>query len=63
MVHGGPYPASSDARSTSVGGRALARFARPVSFQNWPDAALPDALKEGNPLGLWRIVDGVLGRH
>ena len=63
MVHGGPYPASSDARSTSVGGRALARFARPVSFQNWPDAALPDVLKEGNPLGLWRIVDGVLGRH
>jgi len=36
---------------------------RLVSFQNWPDAALPDALQEGNPLGLWRMVDGKFGRH
>jgi NADP-dependent aldehyde dehydrogenase len=63
MVHGGPYPATSDGRSTSVGGRALARFARPVCYQDFPDAALPDELKEANPLGLWRIVDGRLGRH
>ncbi len=62
MVHGGPYPATSDGRSTSVGGRALARFARPVAYQNFPDAALPDELKESNPLGLWRLVDGRLAQ-
>lgn len=58
MVHGGPYPATSDSRSTAVGTRAITRFARLVCFQNFPDGALPDELKEGNPLGLWRIVDG-----
>ena len=63
MMHGGPYPATADGRSTSVGTRAIARFLRPVCYQNWPDAALPDALKESNPLGLWRLVDGKLGRH
>jgi NADP-dependent aldehyde dehydrogenase len=63
MVHGGPYPATSDGRSTSVGGRAMSRFARPVCYQDFPDAALPDELKEANPLGLWRIVDGKPGRH
>lgn len=63
MVHGGPYPATSDGRSTSVGGRALARFARPVAYQNFPDAALPDELKESNPLDLWRRVDGRLARR
>ncbi|MDH7501744.1 MAG: aldehyde dehydrogenase (NADP(+)) [Verrucomicrobiota bacterium] len=63
MVHGGPYPACSDARSTSVGARAIQRFARLVCYQNWPDRALPDELKDSNPLGLWRIVDGVPGRH
>jgi alpha-ketoglutaric semialdehyde dehydrogenase len=63
MVHGGPYPACSDARSTSVGARAIQRFARLVCYQNWPDWALPDELKESNPLGLWRIVDGVPGRR
>ena len=60
MTHGGPFPATSDGRSTSVGTRAIERFLRPVSFQNFPDAALPDELKEGNPLGLWRLVDGAL---
>jgi len=63
MVHGGPYPATSDGRSTSVGGRAMSRFARPVCYQDFPDAALPDELKKANPLGLWRIVDGKPGRH
>ncbi len=63
MMHGGPYPATADGRSTSVGTRALARFLRPVCYQNFPEAALPDELKEGNPLGLWRLVDGRLGRH
>lgn len=58
MVHGGPYPATSDGRSTSVGTRAILRFLRPVCYQNFPDAALPEALQEKNPLGLLRIVDG-----
>ena len=58
MVHGGPYPATSDSRSTAVGTRAITRFARLVCFQNFPDAALPDELKESNPLNLWRVVDG-----
>ena len=63
MNHGGPYPATADGRSTSVGTRAIVRFARPVCYQNFPDNALPDELKESNPLGLWRLVDGVLGKH
>lgn len=58
MVHGGPFPATSDGRSTSVGTRAIFRFVRPVCYQNFPDAALPDELKDDNPLGLWRLVDG-----
>ena len=61
MNHGGPYPATADGRSTSVGTRAIERFMRPVCYQNFPDAVLPDALKEANPLGLWRLVDGKLG--
>lgn len=63
MTHGGPYPATADGRSTSVGTRAIERFIRPVCFQDFPDAALPDELKESNPLGLWRLVDGVPGHH
>jgi len=59
MVHGGPYPATSDARGTSVGTLAIDRFLRPVCFQNYPDSALPDALKSANPLGIQRLVDGV----
>jgi NADP-dependent aldehyde dehydrogenase len=58
MVHGGPYPATSDSRSKAVGTRAITRFARLVCFQNFPDSALPDELKEHNPLNLWRMVDG-----
>lgn len=60
MQHGGPYPASSDARFTSVGTAAIKRFVRPVSFQNWPQSLLPDALKDGNPLMIWRMVDNEL---
>jgi len=63
MVHGGPYPATADGRSTSVGTRAIERFARPVCYQNFTDAALPDELKESNPLSLWRLVDGKMGKH
>jgi len=62
MTHGGPYPATADGRSTSVGTRAIERFLRPVSYQNSPDAALPDELKEPNPLGTWRLVDGKWAR-
>ena len=59
MVHGGPYPATSDARGTSVGTLAIDRYLRPVCFQNYPDDALPEALKNANPLGIQRLVDGV----
>lgn len=58
MVHGGPYPATSDGRSTSVGTRAIQRFTRPLCFQDCPDAVLPDALKRNNPLGICRLADG-----
>ncbi|MGR3811611.1 aldehyde dehydrogenase (NADP(+)) [Jiulongibacter sp. NS-SX5] len=58
MVHGGPYPATTDSRSTSVGTGAITRFTRPVCFQSLPDVLLPDELKEANPLGIWRMVDG-----
>lgn len=63
MVHGGPFPATSDGRSTSVGTRAVLRFVRPVCYQGFPDAALPEELRDGNPLGLWRQVDGRLTRE
>jgi NADP-dependent aldehyde dehydrogenase len=58
MTHGGPYPATSDARSTSVGTDAIKRFVRPVSYQGFPNEALPPALQDGNPLGIWRRVNG-----
>lgn len=58
MHHGGPYPATTDSRSTSVGTNAIVRFARPVCYQNFPDALLPDELKASNPLHIWRLVDG-----
>jgi len=63
MVHGGPYPASSDGRSTSVGTAAIFRFARPVCYQDCPDRLLPDALKNENSLGIWRLVDGQFTRE
>jgi 2,5-dioxopentanoate dehydrogenase len=58
MVHGGPFPSTTDSRSTSVGTGAITRFTRPVCFQSLPDVLLPDELKEANPLGIWRLVDG-----
>jgi len=60
MTHGGPYPATSDGRSSSVGTRAVDRFLRPVSYQNFPDTALPAELQESNPLKIDRLVDGKL---
>jgi 2,5-dioxopentanoate dehydrogenase len=58
QVHGGPFPATSDGRSTSVGSQAIYRFTRLVCYQSFPDAALPDELKSDNPLGIMRLVDG-----
>lgn len=58
MHHGGPFPATTDARFTSVGPDAVKRFLRPVSFQNWPNTFLPAELQEENPLQIARIVDG-----
>ena len=57
MQHGGPYPATTAPATTSVGLTAIRRFLRPVAFQNMPPALLPEALKDENPLGIWRIVD------
>jgi alpha-ketoglutaric semialdehyde dehydrogenase len=62
MQHGGPYPATTAPGTTSVGMTAIKRFLRPVAFQDVPDALLPDALKNANPLGIWRTVDGELTR-
>lgn len=57
MVHGGPYPSTTDGRYTSVGTTAIKRWVRPVCFQNFKDNMLPDELKNGNPPGIWRIVN------
>jgi 2,5-dioxopentanoate dehydrogenase len=61
MVHGGPFPATSDSRWTSVGAMAIERFLRPVCYQDLPAALLPPALADDNPLSLWRLRDGELG--
>ena len=58
MQHGGPYPATTDSRSTSVGTAAINRFVRPVAYQNFPPSLLPAELQDGNPRGIWRLVDG-----
>jgi 2,5-dioxopentanoate dehydrogenase len=63
MVHGGPFPASTDSRFTSVGTAALLRWIRPVCYQSFPDKALPAALQNNNPLGLMRTIDGVKSRQ
>jgi alpha-ketoglutaric semialdehyde dehydrogenase len=60
MQHGGPYPASTDSRFTSVGTAAIYRFARPVCYQNFPDEALPQELRNTNPRGIWRMIGGRL---
>jgi NADP-dependent aldehyde dehydrogenase len=60
MQHGGPYPATTDSRSTSVGTAAIHRFARPVAYQNFPQASLPPELQDVNPRGIWRRVDGAM---
>jgi alpha-ketoglutaric semialdehyde dehydrogenase len=60
MQHGGPFPASTDSRFTSVGADGIKRWVRPLAFQSWAEAALPDALKSGNPLSIWRTVNNEL---
>lgn len=59
MVHGGPYPASTDSRFTAVGINSIKRWVRPFSFQSWPNNLLPDELKNENPLKIFRVIDGV----
>lgn len=60
MVHGGPYPASTDSRFTAVGINSIKRWVRPFSYQDWPHELLPDELKNENPLGIIRNVNGKL---
>jgi NADP-dependent aldehyde dehydrogenase len=60
MVHGGPFPATTDSRSTSVGTNAIYRFTRPLCFQDFPESLLPPELQRHNPLGIYRTVDGIL---
>jgi 2,5-dioxopentanoate dehydrogenase len=62
MVHGGPFPATSDSRVTSVGTTSIERFLRPVCYQDFPADLLPEALADSNPLELWRRVDGEITR-
>jgi len=57
MVHGGPYPASTDSRFTAVGVKAVRRWLRPISFQNWPNHLLPIFLQNKNELGVWRSIN------
>ena len=59
QMHGGPYPATTAPATTSVGFTGIQRFMRPVAFQNLPDELLPDALRNANPLQIWRIINGV----
>jgi NADP-dependent aldehyde dehydrogenase len=63
MHHGGPYPATTDARATSVGTAAIARFARPLCFQDVPEALLPAELRSANPRGIWRLLDGAFTKE
>jgi alpha-ketoglutaric semialdehyde dehydrogenase len=62
MHHGGPYPATTDEKFTSVGAAAIYRFARPVCYQGFPEHLLPEELQNANPRKIWRLVDGELTR-
>jgi NADP-dependent aldehyde dehydrogenase len=63
MQHGGPFPATTDSRFTSVGADGIKRFARPIAFQNWENQLLPDELKNENPLHIWRTVNNELTKE
>jgi len=58
MHHGGPYPATTDSKFTSVGAAAIYRFARPICYQDFPEPMLPPELQNANPRNLWRTVNG-----
>jgi 2,5-dioxopentanoate dehydrogenase len=58
MHHGGPYPATTDEKFTSVGTAAIYRFARPVCYQGFPQHLLPEELQDANPRKIWRTVNG-----
>jgi NADP-dependent aldehyde dehydrogenase len=62
MNHGGPFPATTDSRFTAVGTDAIKRFVRPIAFQSFPNSLLPEELKNENPLGIWRLVNGSWGK-
>jgi 2,5-dioxopentanoate dehydrogenase len=63
MTHGGPFPATTDSRSTSVGPYAIKRFARPITFQAAPQALLPEVLKDQNPGAVWRMINSRLTQN
>lgn len=63
MQHGGPFPATTDSRFSSVGADGIKRFARPVAFQNWTNELLPDELKNENPLEIWRTVNNTFTKE
>jgi 2,5-dioxopentanoate dehydrogenase len=63
MVHGGPFPATTQPNSTSVGAEAIKRFSRPVCFQNAPQSILPLALQDENPLNIFRKINGTLTKQ
>jgi 2,5-dioxopentanoate dehydrogenase len=63
MHHGGPYPATTDSRFTSVGTAAIQRFAKPVCYQNFPYDLLPGELQNTNTRQLWRLVNGILSKE
>ena len=58
MVHGGPFPSTTDSRTTSVGTAAIYRFTRPVCYQNMPQSLLPAELKDKNMLSIYRLING-----
>lgn len=63
MVHGGPYPAASDARFSAVGTTSIQRWVRPACWQDWPQEQLPPELRDANPRGITRLVNGVPGKE
>ena len=63
MVHGGPFPASTDSRFTSVGTTSIRRWVRPVCFQGCPEHLLPAELKNSNPLNIWRLVNNAFSKE
>ena len=63
MLHGGPYPASTDSRFTAVGIKSIDRWVRPLSYQDFPNELLPDSLKNNNPKNILRLINGVYTKN